>query len=88
MSVQQPAPRRSSTSVGSAGIGLLVTLVIFVGVFMTFLVAPLIALALAFLGYTVMKPRSGRPAAPAGGDGADGHPRADLPAHGFGAGTR
>jgi phosphate/sulfate permease len=93
MSVQLPASRRSSRSVGAAGVGLLVTLVIFVGVFVTFLVAPLVALLVAYLGYTVMKPRAARPApAPAAGDGDPDQPdhaaRADLPAHGFGAGTR
>ncbi|MDN4159865.1 hypothetical protein [Nocardioides abyssi] len=86
--MQMPANGRPSKSVGAAGVGLLVTLVIFVGVFVTFLVAPLVALVLAYLGYTVMRPRSGRPA-PAT-DGVDpGHPdRGELPAHGFGAGTR
>lgn len=95
MSVQLPASRRSSKSVGAAGVGLLVTLVIFVGVFVTFLVAPLVALLVAYLGYTVMKPRAARPApaAAAGDDDGDADrpdhaARADLPAHGFGAGTR
>ncbi|NHC25299.1 hypothetical protein G6553_19235 [Nocardioides sp. IC4_145] len=93
MSVRTPASGRSSKSVGAAGVGLLVTLVIFVGVFVTFLVAPLVALLVAYLGYTVMKPRAARPGpAPAAGSGDPDQPdhadRADVPAHGFGAGTR
>jgi hypothetical protein len=93
MSVQLPASRRSSRSVGAAGVGLLMTLVIFVGVFVTFLVAPLVALLVAYLGYTVMKPRAARPGtAPVADSGDPDQPdpagRADLPAHGFGAGTR
>lgn len=62
--------------------GVIVTLTIFVFVFIAFLIAPLLALAFAFLGYAVMRPRdstsqaSGPAAAPGQGT------------HGFGAGTR
>ncbi|MEV7430159.1 MULTISPECIES: hypothetical protein [unclassified Nocardioides] len=88
MSVQRSAPKPGGTSVGAAGVGLVVTLLVFVVVFVTFLVAPLVALLLAFLVYTVMRPRSGRtPAAPALTAGADAGAQPPA-AHGFGAGAR
>ncbi|MGZ4445691.1 MAG: hypothetical protein ACXVWZ_00990 [Nocardioides sp.] len=67
--------------------GLVLTLAIFVCVFLTFLIAPLVALALAYLGYTVMRSRR-TGARPASTDPAD--PAAERPASssGFGAGAR
>jgi hypothetical protein len=82
MSVQTSASRPAGKSVGAATIGLLVTLLVFVGVFLAFLIAPLLLLAVAFVGYLVMRPRGGT--SPAGGPGSS----AGVSNHGFGAGTR
>lgn len=81
MTVQAAARPVGKTS-GAAGLGALLQLAMFVVVVVTFLVAPLLALALAFLVYTVMRGRSEakRPAA----DGAD----SSVPAHGFGSGAQ
>jgi hypothetical protein len=82
MSVQTSASRPAGKSVGAAGVGLIVTLVIFVVAFLAFLIAPLLALALAFLGYTVMRPRANRTES----SGPSSSPGAA--AHGFGAGAQ
>ena len=58
MSVQTSASRPAGKSVGAATVGLVVTLLIFVGVFLAFLIAPLLLLGVAFLGYLIMRPRS------------------------------
>lgn len=75
MSVQL-APPRPRKSVGAASVGVLVTLLVFVLVFMAFLIAPLLALPLAYVAYLALRPRekSSAPSAQA--------------THGFGAGAR
>lgn len=82
MSVQTSASRPAGKSVGAATVGLVVTLVIFVGVFLAFLIAPLILLGVAFLAYMIMRPRADRTQAsgPAGTSGVSNH--------GFGAGAQ
>lgn len=83
MTVQTTASRPAGKSVGAAAVGVLLTLVIFVGVFLAFLIAPILALLLAFLAYTVMRPRANRTTSSGPGSSAgSGHA-----AHGFGAGT-
>jgi phosphate/sulfate permease len=81
MTVHAAATRPAGKSSGAAALGALVQLAVFVGVVITFLVAPLIALALAFLVYTVLRSRgeANRSAATA---------PADAPAFGFGSGAR
>lgn len=83
----QTGPDRAATgrtSVGAGVLGLVVTLVVFAVVFVGFLIAPLVALGLAFLAYLVMRPRH-RSAAP-GGDSEPGGLVVRSPS-GFGAGT-
>ncbi len=82
MSVNAFGSQPMGKSVGAAGVGMIVTLAIFVVVFVAFLIAPLIVLALAFLAYLVMRPRQTRAGAP--GEDAD----AGSSPTGFGAGTR
>lgn len=82
MSVQTSASRPAGKSVGAAGVGLVVTLAIFVLVFLAFLIAPLLALGVAFLAYTVMRPRANR--TQSSGPGA----APGQSAHGFGAGAQ
>lgn len=82
MSVQTTASRPAGKSVGAAGVGVILTLLIFVVVFVTFLVAPLVALFLAYLGYTIMRPRASRTEY----SGPSGQP--GQSASGFGAGTQ
>lgn len=88
MTVQPAAPSRGGKSVGAAAVGAALTLAIFVLVFVSFLLAPLALLLVAFLAWTVMKPRQGSGSngpAPQGSTGADGTaPTAD----GFGTGVR
>jgi hypothetical protein len=82
MSVQSFAPRSAWGNVGAAGLGALVTLLIFVVVFVTFILAPLVALALALVGYAVWRPAAHRPE-------SSGPTSATAPvAYGFGAGVR
>jgi hypothetical protein len=81
MSVPATPSRPTSKSVGAAGVGLIVTLAIFVVVFLTFLIAPLVALLLAFLGYTVMRSRGSR-------SQSTGPEQPPPAAHGFGAGAQ
>jgi len=80
MSINAFSSRPAGKSVGAAGVGLIVTLAIFVVVFVAFLIAPLILLAVAFLAYLVMRPRPAR---------TEVVQSADSPTPGgFGAGTR
>ncbi len=60
MSVQVSAPQPSSKSVGAAGVGVAMTLAIFVVVFVAFLVAPLLTLGLALVGYAALRARPQR----------------------------
>ena len=80
MSVNVFNSRPAGKSVGAAGVGLIVTLAIFVVVFVAFLIAPLLLLGVAFLAYLVMRPR------PARTEVAES-PDAPPAAGGFGAGT-
>lgn len=87
----QTTSRSGGKSVGSAVLGVLLTLTIFVLTFVGFLIAPLALLLVAFLVWTVVRPRQGgeQPiAAPA--DGTDqpeaGHRGGS--ATDFGAGAR
>lgn len=81
---QGPAARTAGRSVGSAVLGVVLTLAVFVAVFVSFLLAPLALLLVAFLAWTVMKPRQGSSSeAPAAGASA-----ATPTVHGFGAGAR
>lgn len=82
MSVNAFGSQPAGKSVGAAGVGLIVTLAIFVIVFVAFLIAPLIVLALAFLAYLVMRPRQARNGSPTEATEAGTSPT------GFGAGTR
>ena len=83
MAIQGAAARPARRSAGSAVLGALLTLAIFVLVFVGFLLAPLALLLVAFLVWTVMKTRQD-----SGGD-APATGTADASAtHGFGAGTR
>ena len=85
MAIQGAATRPAGRGAGSAVLGALLTLAIFVVVFVGFLLAPLALLLVAFLVWTVMKTRQGS-------DGcapASGAATADGPStHGFGAGAR
>lgn len=82
----QASTTRPGKSVGAAGLGILLTLLVFVAVFVAFLLAPLAVLLVAFLAYTVMRPREGGKGGGAtGGDAAA--PGGQAP-HGFGAGTQ
>ncbi len=58
MSVQTAVSRPAGKSVGAAVLGLLATLVAFLLVLMTFLVAPLALFAIAALTYLVLRPRA------------------------------
>ena len=92
MSVQAAPSRPAAKSIGAAFVDILLTLVILVVSFLAFLIAPLLALAVAYLIYAVMRPRNkkkAQQAAALGGGrgsaaGTGGRPAA---AHGFGAGT-
>lgn len=78
MTVQAAASRPAGKSAGAARLGALVQLVVFVVVVVAFLVVPLVALALAFLVYTVIR-----------GRGEAKRPAADAPrTSGFGSGAQ
>lgn len=65
--------RTGGKSVGSAVLGVLLTLGIFVLTFVGFLLAPLALLLAAFLVWTVVRPRQGsEPAAPTATESTDG----------------
>lgn len=83
MSVNAFSSRPAGKSIGAAGVGLLVTLLIFVLVFISFLIAPLLVLALAFVAYLVMRPRQSR-RDPVTADNGEG----PVEPSGFGAGAR
>ncbi|HEU5038427.1 MAG TPA: hypothetical protein VFT70_15570 [Nocardioides sp.] len=81
MSVHASPSRPATKSVGRASVDIVLTLMIFVVVLLAFLIAPLLALAVAYLVYAIVRPRGKKKAAP--GSPA---PRA-ASSHGFGAGT-
>lgn len=91
MSVQASPSRPAAKSIGAAFVDILLTLVIFVLAFLAFLIAPLLALAVAYLAYAVMRPRNKKKAqqsaALGGGGSAGGTGKRPVAAHGFGAGT-
>ena len=91
MSVQASPSRPAAKSVGAAFVDILVTLAILVVSFLAFLIAPLLALAVAYLIYAAMRPRNkkkAQQAAALGGSGpAAGPGSRPTAAHGFGAGT-
>ena len=81
----QGGTRGSGKSVGAAVLGAVLPLLIFAAVFVSFLIAPLALLLVAFLAWTVMKPRQeSGPAAPAAGAAST----EDDTSYGFGAGAR
>ncbi|WP_300643869.1 hypothetical protein [Nocardioides sp.] len=91
----QTVTRTGGKSVGSAVLGVLLTLGIFVLTFVGFLIAPLALLLVAFLVWTVVRPRQGgeQSVAPAAGetdeaDGAVGGHRGRTATTDFGAGAR
>lgn len=84
--------RNGGKSVGSAVLGVLLTLGIFVLTFVGFLIAPLALLLVAFLVWTVVRPRQGgeqtaAPAADGTEEAGSGQP-ARSAATDFGAGAR
>lgn len=84
MALEVSAGGPDGKSVGSATIGIVVTLLVFVAVFIGFLIAPLLVLLLAFLGWSAARARGGGPSS--SGDAA--HVDDEAAAHGFGTGTR
>lgn len=84
MSVSALSSRRADKSIGAAVVGLVGTLLIFVLVFVAFLIAPLMLLAVAYVAYLVMRPRQPRPAR---GPTAD-HGDVPVEPSSFGAGAR
>ena len=80
MSVQATSSRPGGKSAGAAGLGALLQLGVFLVVVVAFLVAPLLALAIAFLVYTVMRARGEAKRRSAGS--------ADVPTTGFGSGAQ
>lgn len=93
MSLQMGSSRPATKSVGAAVVGMVLTLAILVVAMLSFLIAPLVALGLAYLAYAVMRPRSTKkrtadPSAPASAPGHTESPgRAAHGAIGFGSGT-
>jgi hypothetical protein len=93
MSMHASSTRPAAKSIGAAFVDVVLTLVILVVVFLTFLIAPLVALALAYLAYAVIRPRGKKkPVARPGQSGSPGQPRSpgqsgQAAAYGFGAGT-
>lgn len=85
----QTATRTGGKSVGSAVLGVLLTLAIFVLTFVGFLIAPLALLLVAFLVWTVMRPRQGaeQPATGAADVTEGSHPGRTSSTD-FGAGAR
>ena len=82
MSVQTSTSRPAGKSAGAAIVGLLITLAIFVIVFLAFLLAPLLLLGVAFIAYLALRPRTDKTKS-AGPSSAAG-----VSAHGFGAGAQ
>ncbi|GAB6986927.1 hypothetical protein [Nocardioides pyridinolyticus] len=90
MSLQTSPSRPAAKSIGAAFVDIVLTLVILVVSFLAFLIAPLLALAVAYLIYALMRPRNkkkARQAAAAGGGTGSRRGGRPAAAHGFGAGT-
>ena len=81
MTMQANSPRPQRTSAAAAMLRVIVTLVMFLVVFITFLIAPLLTLGAGYLVYFVWRSRGSRPRAT-----TPGSPAATS-ASGFGAGT-
>lgn len=81
MTLQATSPRPQSMSAGAAILRVIVTLLMFLVVFIAFLIAPLIALGIGFLCYLVWRSRGAR--ASSGGTGS----RQQKSVSGFGAGA-
>lgn len=60
MSLQMGSSRPATKSVGAAVVGMILTLGILVVALISFLIAPLVALGVAYLAYAVMRPRSNK----------------------------
>ncbi len=84
MALQVSTSGPSGKSVGAATVGIVATLALFVVVFIGFLIAPLLVLLLAFLGWSAVRSRGER----AGGGPAPAHADDEAAAHGFGTGIR
>jgi F0F1-type ATP synthase assembly protein I len=74
--------RPQSMSTGAAFFRVIVTLLMFIVVFITFLIAPLVALGIGFLVYLVWRSRGARPAR-----SSDAGAAGTQSAGGFGAGA-
>jgi threonine/homoserine/homoserine lactone efflux protein len=81
MTLQATSPRPQSMSAGAAILRVIVTLLMFLVVFIAFLIAPLIALGLAFLVYVAWRSRGGSKTSSGSG------PRQQKSVSGFGAGA-
>jgi threonine/homoserine/homoserine lactone efflux protein len=82
MTLQATSPRPQSMSAGAAILRVVVTLLMFLVVFIAFLIAPLLALGVGYLAYLVWRSRGAKPAA--GSPGA----RQQKSVSGFGAGAQ
>ena len=80
MSVQTSASRPAGKSLGAALLGLVVTLLIFVAIFHSFLIAPIFLLLAAFLVFVALRPKGEKSSGP--------RPAASEGNHGFGAGAQ
>lgn len=72
MTMQATAPRPRSMSAGTAMLRVIITLAMFLVVFIAFLIAPLIALGLGYLVYLVWHSRGSRPSSGGGNQSATG----------------
>ncbi|MGB0102296.1 MAG: hypothetical protein WBP61_18600 [Nocardioides sp.] len=72
-------------SIGAAFVDILLTLVILVVVLLAFLIAPILALAIAYLVYVALRPRHKKRATTAGGTTTQ--PGTAAAPHGFGSGS-
>lgn len=78
MTIHAASSRPRGKTPGGAGLGAVVQLVVFVAVVVTFLAAPLLALAASYLVYTVMRSR---------GESSRTRGEAPLSTAGFGSGA-
>jgi len=83
MTLQATSPQAQNMSAGGAALRVIVTLLMFLVVFLSFLIAPLIALGIGFLCYVVWRSRGSRPASAGPGAGSG----QQKPVSGFGAGA-